>query len=58
MAVVEGLRHSGIIRLVGFSAREQGPATVSALGRYGAELASGSLVTVERGRIRIRPPED
>lgn len=50
--------HSGLVRLVGMSAREQGPTCVDILNRYGEELAAGAIVTVEPGRIRIRPPAD
>lgn len=56
LAVVRGLPHAGIVRIVGFAAREQGPACAAALARYGAELAAGALVTVERTRVRVRPP--
>lgn len=55
LAVVRGVPHTGVIRVVGFGARDQGPATVAALARYGLELAAGALVTVERTRVRIRP---
>ena len=54
LAVVRGLPHAGIVRIVGFAAREQGPACAAALARYGHELAAGALVTVERNRVRIR----
>ena len=56
LAVVHGLPHAGIVRVVGLAAREQGPACVAALARYGAELTAGALVTVERTRTRVRPP--
>ena len=56
LAIVRGVPHAGIVRIVGFAAREQGPACVAALARYGAELAAGALVTVERTRTRVRPP--
>lgn len=46
--------HCGIIRLVGLSAREQGPAAVASLSRYGLELRSGAVVTVSQHRTRIR----
>lgn len=52
--VVRGLPHAGIIRIVGFAARDQGPASIAALARYGDELQAGALVTVERTRTRIR----
>jgi predicted nuclease of predicted toxin-antitoxin system len=54
LAIVRRLRHTGVIRIVGFAAREQGPACVAALTQYGAELTAGALVTVERSRTRIR----
>lgn len=57
LAVVHGRRHCGIIRLVCFAAHDQGPACVAALTRYGSELRTGALVTVERSRIRIRPAD-
>lgn len=58
LAVAFGRPHSGLVRLVGLSAREQGPMCVDILDRYGQELAAGAIVTVEPGRIRIRPPAD
>ena len=58
LAVVRGVPHAGIIRLVGFGAREQGPACAAALARYGEELSAGALVTVERHRVRIRSAPD
>ncbi|MGQ0715351.1 MAG: DUF5615 family PIN-like protein [Gemmatimonadaceae bacterium] len=57
LAIVRGLPHAGIVRVVGFGAREQGPVCIAALARYGGELAAGALVTVERTRVRIRPPD-
>lgn len=58
LAVAFGRPHSGLVRLVGMSAREQGPMCVDILSRYAEELAAGAIVTVEPGRIRIRPPAD
>ena len=55
LAVVRGLPHAGIIRVVGFAAGEQGAASLAALGRYGDELRAGALVTVEQARTRVRP---
>lgn len=57
LAVVTGLRHRGIVRIVGFSARQHGAICARVLARYSAELERGGLVTVEPGRIRIRPAE-
>lgn len=58
LAVAFGRPHSGLVRLVGMSAREQGPMCVDILSRYAEELAAGAIVTVEPGRIRVRPPAD
>lgn len=54
LAVAQGMVHSGIIRLVGFRAREQARVLNAVLMKYGAELVEGALVTVEPGRVRIR----
>jgi len=55
LAIVQRFLHCGIVRLVGLSSREQGPACVSVLERYRVELAAGAIITVERGRVRVRP---
>jgi predicted nuclease of predicted toxin-antitoxin system len=55
LAVVRGIAHSGILRLVGFRGREQGAACVKILANHGDELAGGALITAETGRIRVRP---
>ena len=55
LAVVRGVSHAGIIRIVGFRARDQATACTRAIERYAAELTAGALVTVEPSRVRIRP---
>ncbi|MEK6634227.1 MAG: DUF5615 family PIN-like protein [Nitrospirota bacterium] len=55
LAVVRDQAHAGIVRLVILSASQQAAACVMALSRYGTELQSGAIVTVEPGRIRVRP---
>lgn len=55
LAVVRGALHYGIIRLVGFSAREQGRTCTRVLDRYHEDLAAGGIVTVQPGRVRLRP---
>lgn len=42
LAVVRGHAHAGIVRLVGFTTAQQGPASVAALDRYGTELSGGA----------------
>lgn len=54
LAVAFGHPHSGIVRLVGLSATDQGPASVQVLDRYGEELEAGAVVTVDVGRVRVR----
>jgi predicted nuclease of predicted toxin-antitoxin system len=56
LAVARGHLHSGIIRLVGLRAAEQGPACAKVLALHGSHLQRGAIVTVEPGRLRIREP--
>ena len=51
------LPHSGIVRLVNIAARQQGAACLQMITQYGDELTRGAIITVEAGRVRIRPPE-
>jgi predicted nuclease of predicted toxin-antitoxin system len=56
LAVVRGASHAGIVRIVGFAARDQASACALVIGLHREALAAGAIVTVEPGRIRIRPP--
>jgi len=55
LAIVYGLPHSGILRLVNLRARQQATVCSYVLALYGKELESGAIVTAEPGRLRIRP---
>jgi predicted nuclease of predicted toxin-antitoxin system len=55
LAVVHRLPHHGIIRLVGFGAREQGEVCATLLDAYADDLSHGALLTATPGRVRIRP---
>jgi len=57
LAIVKGLKHSGIIRLVNLSAKQQANACLRALDLYGDELLAGAIATVEADRVRIRPAD-
>ena len=57
LAIRRGLSHSGIVRLVGFSARQQANVCLAVIARYQDELRSGAIVTAEPGRVRIRPQD-
>jgi len=57
LAIRRNLPHHGIARLVNFSARQQGAVCQQVLDKYGEELTRGAIVTVEAGRVRIRPAD-
>ena len=56
LAIVRGTPHSGILRLVNLPARQQGSVATQVITRYGDELREGAILTVDNGKIRIRPP--
>ena len=58
VAIVRGIAHSGIIRLVNLGARQQGKVCGHILAKYGKELLSGAMITAEPGRVRIRPADE
>lgn len=58
VAIVRGIAHSGIIRLVNLGARQQGKVCGHILAKYGKELLSGAMITAELGRVRIRPADE
>lgn len=58
LAIVRGKPHSGIVRLVNLGARQQGVACRRVLELYKNDLQSRAIVTVEPGRVRIRPPDE
>ena len=57
LAVVRGREHAGIIRLVGFPSRSQGPTIVAALAQYERDLVARALITIEPWRVRVRPAD-
>lgn len=57
LAIVHGEPHCGIVRLVDLPAADQGPACHQALVRHGDALVAGGIVTVEPGRLRLRPAD-
>lgn len=56
-AIVYRRPHCGIVRLVGFRAKEHGQVCSYILRTYQTELAQGALITVEPDRVRIRYSE-
>jgi predicted nuclease of predicted toxin-antitoxin system len=57
LAVVRGLPHCGIVRLVGFSAKQQASETVRALQAHAEALRDRGLVTTSPAGPRVRRPE-
>ncbi|HUT76898.1 MAG TPA: DUF5615 family PIN-like protein, partial [Polyangia bacterium] len=57
LAVVRGIEHSGILRLVGFGARQQAAACLRVVEAHGRELTAGALIVAEPGRLRVRSSE-
>jgi predicted nuclease of predicted toxin-antitoxin system len=55
LAVLRGLPHAGILRLVDIAAKRQAAISLQVIALHAAELESGALITAEPGRIRIRP---
>ena len=58
IAIVKGKPHFGILRLVSLSANQQGLVCLRVIEAYGQILQSGAIITVEPGRVRIRPPDE
>ena len=57
LAILWGMPHSGILRIVNFSARRQAHVCLQALALRGEDLQRGAIVTAEPGRLRTRPPD-
>jgi predicted nuclease of predicted toxin-antitoxin system len=48
------LLDAGILRMVGFSSRQQAFVCLNVLLLHASELSSGALITAEPGRLRVR----
>lgn len=58
LAIMQGLPHAGIVRLVNIPARQQGLIASSLLQRYARELQSSAILTATESRVRIRVAEE
>jgi predicted nuclease of predicted toxin-antitoxin system len=56
LAILHEQPHSGIVRLVNLAARQQATVCLHVFNLHGADLQAGAIITAERGRLRIRPP--
>ncbi len=57
LAIRLGHPHCGILRLVNIPAKQQASIGQQVLTQYQDELMRGAILTVEAGRVRIRPPQ-
>ncbi|MFN8372086.1 MAG: DUF5615 family PIN-like protein [Anaerolineae bacterium] len=58
LAIVRKLPHSGIVRLVDLSLKQQAIVCLHVLKTYASELENGAIVTAEISRVRVRPADD
>ncbi len=56
LAIVHGHPHCGIIRLVNLSIQHQASVSRFIFSHYRKEIEPGAILTVEKDRVRIRPP--
>jgi len=54
LAIMHGHSHHGILRLVNLSTAQQAVMSREILDKYGEELFSGGIITVDVNRVRIR----
>lgn len=57
LAIRDNLPHSGIIRLVNLSLRDQPTACLQILNKHGETLLAGAIITADQTRLRIRLPD-
>jgi predicted nuclease of predicted toxin-antitoxin system len=55
LTVIFHRKHAGIVRLVDISVQRQAIVCLRTITRYSSDLQLGALVTVEPGRVRVRP---
>lgn len=55
LAIFRNLPHCGIVRLVDLSVTQQAAAIAASVEKYGEDLATGGILTVELKRVRLRP---
>lgn len=57
LAILHGHPHTGIVRLVNLSLRDQAAVCLHVLQNYASDLAEGAIATAEINRVRIRQPD-
>ncbi len=56
LVMLRGASHAGILRLVNFRAADQASVCLGVLTAHASDLESGTMITAEPGRLRIRRP--
>lgn len=54
LAILQGVPHCGILRLVNIAAKQQANICLQILRKHSEDLLSGAILTAELGRLRIR----
>lgn len=54
LAIVRGMPHTGIIRLVNLGSTQQAAACLRIIDLHGEDMKSGAIITAEPNRLRIR----
>jgi len=58
LAIVRGVPHSGIIRLVNLASKQQTSVCLRVIELHGDELKSGAMIIAEPNRLRIWLPSN
>ena len=55
LVIVQNKPHCGMLRLVDLTIQQQAISCVEIFRKYEKQLAEGAILTIEPGRLRIRP---
>ena len=58
LAIVRGMPHAGIIRLVNLGTSQQAATCLRVIKLHGDDLKAGAIITAESGRLRVRLSTD
>ncbi len=58
LAIVRGMPHAGIIRLVNLGTRQQADICLRVIKLHGDDLKAGAIITAESNRLRVRLTTD
>ncbi len=58
LAIVRGMPHAGIIRLVNLGTSQQAATCLRVINLHGDDLKAGAIITAESNRLRVRVSTD